>query len=142
MSRLIDFLTYQSDTQRYGSVFGGAMLGLSALVVFVCMVRIRRKPRLDQALTVKQLALFFFGIRLVIGNLLQRPSELWGTLIICSLGVASIGVMVETLRSRRVPDGGWIDPYAVIVDRDHEIDGLRTMIDELHRRLGMAVEVE
>ena len=142
MNWLIDLLTYQSDAQRYGSVFGGAMLGFSAVVIFACMVRIKRKPRLDQALTVKQFALIFLGTRLAAANLLHRPSEMWGTLVIVGVGVASLGVMVETIRARRTPEEGWEDPYAVIEELRADLAQLRALNAELTRRLGMAVEIQ
>ena len=139
MNWLIDLLTYQSDAQRYGGVFGGAMLGFSAVVIFACMVRIKRKPRLDQALTVKQFALIFLGTRLAAANLLRRPSELWGTAIIVAVGIASLGVMWETLQSRKEPADGWVDPYARIEELEADLAQLRVLNAELMRRLGMAV---
>lgn len=135
MNWLIDLLTYQSDAQRYGSVFGGAMLGFSAVVIFACMVRIKRKPRLDQALTVKQFALIW----LAAANLLHRPSELWGTAIIVAVGIASLGVMWETLQSRKEPADGWVDPYARIEELEADNARLATLNAELMRRLGMSV---
>lgn len=141
MRSTIDLLTYHSDGQRLGSVFGGTMLALSALVLFILMVRAPRKPLLDQALTVKQFWLVLFGCRIVVANYWNRPSELWGTMIIVGLGVASIGVMWETLRARRNPEEAWVDPYEILADQQDEINQLKTINAELTRRLGMSVEV-
>lgn len=125
MHTLGNLLTYHSENQRWVQIFGSAMLGLSALVVWGCMVRIARKPMLDRALTVKQFMLILLAARLTAGTYWHRDPELWGTAIIFALGIASIGVMVETFRERRNLPDAWEDPYAIIDAQGRQIARLR-----------------
>jgi hypothetical protein len=142
VSWLIDLLTYQSGHQRGAQAFGALMLAVSAITIFWCMVRLERKPMLDKALTVKQFWLILLGIRGAVAVLFDRPSELWGTAVWVALGIASIGVMVETIKERRNPRDAWEDPYAVIDERDREIAALKASNAEMSRRLGMAVVLD